>query len=231
MNERGIYMSSEPYEDEMNDYLEGNVHKKKWLPQYPPLTEYLTHKAEQESESMNEIQRYMHDYHAMPKSATGDYVLYSDHCEAIKDISDTLRQSWDHKDALGMEVQKLTAERDALQAMLVSGVPPYYTKYLGLIQEADIYQDCLEMAMPFLPRIIKARLAEIQHRDELLEADIREMELYRKRYEALRVMTPVAFTQLWKRNLQEGKTFDALVDEIAVEEHHEENSDLGAIAE
>ena len=58
----------------------------------------------------------------------------------------------------------------------------------------------------------------VQYRDELLAADIQEMELYRKRYEALRVMTPIAFTELWMTNLQEGKTFDALVDEITEEE-------------
>ncbi|MEI7673810.1 MAG: hypothetical protein WCK00_17030 [Deltaproteobacteria bacterium] len=57
----------------------------------------------------------------------------------------------------------------------------------------------------------------VQHRDELLEADIQEMELYRKRYEALRVMTPIAFTELWMTNLQDGTPFDELVDEMVTE--------------
>ena len=45
-----------------------------------------------------------------------------------------------------------------------------------------------------------------------------EKEIYRKRYEVLRVMTPMAFTQLWEKNLHRnqhgGKTFDSLVDEL-----------------
>lgn len=45
-----------------------------------------------------------------------------------------------------------------------------------------------------------------------------EKEIYRKRYETLRVMTPMAFTQLWEKNLHGnqhgGKTFDSLVDEL-----------------